>query len=427
MRATLWFLSLFSAAVAVALFAGNNRGSITIFWPPHAIDLSLNMVLLLLVGGFIFLYMAIRGFSGLVALPRRARQWRLQKKEREMHRALLEAMTHMLGGRFLRARKAALTALTEEKTFTAAKGSLPHGPQLRTLAHLVAAEGSHALQDTTARDAHLQQAFDDNPANGNAQQQELREGAQMRAARWAVDDREPDLALERLAALPQGASRRTLALRIKLKASRLGRQLNIALDTARLLAKHRAFSDAAAASIVRGLSIELVNGAHDTNQLRKVWSTFEATERTSPELAITAAQRLHALGGTSNEIREWLNPLWQRWIDTPESLTSSQTLQLTLALEGSFNAQEPDSDWLARMEAAYQANPRDARLQYLAGVACLHNQLWGKAQQMLSQATRQLQDPELKVRTWRHMAALAEQRGDTAEAMHAWKMAAQAR
>lgn len=427
MRATLWFLSLFGAAVAVALFAGNNQGSITIFWPPHAIDLSLNMVLLLLIGGFLVIYLAMRGFSGLVALPKRARNWRLQKKEREMHRALLEAMTHMLGGRFLRARKAALAALAEEKSFVAAKGTLPHSPQLRTLAHLVAAEGSHALQDLTARDTHLQHAFDDNPANGTAQQQELREGAQMRAARWAVDDREPDLALERLAALPLGASRRTLALRIKLKASRLAQQLTTALDTARLLAKHRAVSEAAAASIVRGLSIELINGAHDTNQLRKVWASFEATERTSPELAITAAQRLHMLGGTPNEIREWLNPLWQRWIDTPGSLSNPQILQLTLALEGSFNTLEPDSAWLARIESAYQANPRDARLQYLAGVACLHNQLWGKAQQMLNQATRQLNDTELKVRTWRHVAALAERRGDDAEATRAWKMAAQVR
>jgi HemY protein len=80
----------------------------------------------------------------------------------------------------------------------------------------------------------------------------------MRAARWALEDRDARTALQRLASLPQGAARRTLALRIKLKASRHAHQTQEALDTARLLGKHRAFSAAAAQSIVRGLATELI-------------------------------------------------------------------------------------------------------------------------------------------------------------------------
>ena len=49
MRAALWFLALFGAAVAVALFVGNNQGTVTVFWAPYRIDLSLNLVLLLLL------------------------------------------------------------------------------------------------------------------------------------------------------------------------------------------------------------------------------------------------------------------------------------------------------------------------------------------------------------------------------------------
>jgi len=41
---------------------------------------------------------------------------------------------------------------------------------------------------------------------------------------------------------------------------------------------------------------------------------------------------------------------------------------------------------LARIESAQKANPRDATLQYLAGMACMKRQLWGKAQQLLTQA-----------------------------------------
>ena len=52
MRAALWLLALFGVAVAAALFAGNNQGTVTLYWPPYRIDLSLNMVVLLLVGSF---------------------------------------------------------------------------------------------------------------------------------------------------------------------------------------------------------------------------------------------------------------------------------------------------------------------------------------------------------------------------------------
>ena len=45
MRAALWLLALFAVAVAAALFAGNNQSTLTVFWPPHRIDLSLNLVL----------------------------------------------------------------------------------------------------------------------------------------------------------------------------------------------------------------------------------------------------------------------------------------------------------------------------------------------------------------------------------------------
>ena len=83
-----------------------------------------------------------------------------------------------------------------------------------------------------------------------------------------------------------------------------------------------------------------------------------------------------------------------------------------------------DAPWLARIEAAHQANPRDTRLQYLAGMACLKRQLWGKAQQLLTQAAHHLADASLRASAWRHLAELAERRGDDAAAAAAWKKAA---
>ncbi|MCZ8095478.1 MAG: heme biosynthesis protein HemY, partial [Acidovorax sp.] len=235
MRAALWLLALFGVAVAAALFAGNNQGTITLYWPPYRVDLSLNLVVLLLVGGFTTVYAALRALAALLELPHQARRWRVQQKERAMHHALLDALTHMLAGRFLRSRKSALASISQESALQVAGEPVPHGKQLRALAHLIAAESSHALQDRATRESHLQNALEEAPVRGNGQEQELREGAQIRAARWSLDDRDPQVTLERLAALPQGAARRTLALRIKLKATRQARQTSEALDTARLL------------------------------------------------------------------------------------------------------------------------------------------------------------------------------------------------
>ena len=83
-----------------------------------------------------------------------------------------------------------------------------------------------------------------------------------------------------------------------------------------------------------------------------------------------------------------------------------------------------DNAWLARIEAAQQAQPRNARLSYLAAAVCLQRQLWGKAQQLFSQAAQHLEDASLRASAWRHLGYLAEQRGDMDAAAQAWKNAA---
>ena len=425
MRAALWLLALFGIAAAVALFAGNNQGTITVFWPPTRVDLSLNLVLLVLVVLFVLLHLALRALAALFSLPRQARQWRLLQKERALHTALLDAMAQLLAGRFTRARKAAQAALAQERMLAALDARLPQAQQVRILAHLLAAEGAQALQDRPARDAHLQQALNDGEERGAPPlPPETREGVQLRAARWALEDCDPAAALARLAELPQGAQRRTLALRLRLKAARQERHTLEALETARLLAKHRAFPEAGAQSIVRGLASDLIASAHDTEQLRRAWSQLEPAERETPEVAIQAAQRMVALHGDLALARTWLLPVWERAAAQPASLGDALRVRLVRALEAGLDT--VDGDWLARIEAAQRANPRDPNLQYLAGMACMKRQLWGKAQQLLTQAGLGLQDAALHRRAWSALARLAEERDDPSQAAEAWKRAAQA-
>jgi uncharacterized protein HemY len=103
MRAALWILALFGVAVAVALFAGNNHAVVTLFWPPHRVDISLNLMVLVLIGVFVLLHFALKALSALASLPVQARRWRAQQKERAMYAALMDALAHLLAGRFIRA------------------------------------------------------------------------------------------------------------------------------------------------------------------------------------------------------------------------------------------------------------------------------------------------------------------------------------
>jgi HemY protein len=92
--------------------------------------------------------------------------------------------------------------------------------------------------------------------------EETMESAYLAAARWAMSDRDAPEAMRWLDGLRHGAARRMLALRMRLKAARLNQQHASALETARLLTKHGAFSDTAGQSLLRELAVASLNDAH---------------------------------------------------------------------------------------------------------------------------------------------------------------------
>lgn len=427
MRAALWLITLFALAVAGAWLAGNNQGTVTLFLFPHRIDVSLNFAFLLVFSGVVLVVLAQRALAAFLSLPKKAQRWRTQQKERSSHAALLESISHFTAGRFLRSRKAALQALSQETSLVALGVPLDHAVSFRTQANIMAAEASHALQDKVLRQAHLEQAMAHAQGSRDpSERQILLEGAHLRAARWLIDDRDATGSLVQLKALSPAAGRRMVALRLQLKAARLAGQTEQALDTASLLAKHRAFSPLVAESLVTRLVLDLLRQTHDPDALQRVWKRLSSSQRLQPDAAAEAALRLVQLGGQPALARQWLQDLWIPMQATP-SVWSAEQLQRTVQ---AFEVCLPEVDavdalvWLSRVESAQQSQPRLAHLQYLAGMLCLRHRLWGKAQSQLSQAVKTLQSPFLQRKAWIALAELAEQRQDTAEAAAAWKQAA---
>ncbi len=374
MRLALWLVALFAVAVAVALGLSQQAGTVTVFVPPYRVDLSLNLVLISLALLFALVYMALRSLLGLWVLPDQARRWRVQQRERSAQSLMLNAQIGWMTGRYLRARKAAVQGLAHvDGLLSSEDGVSPSASLLlmRSVLHLLAAESAHVLRDEKARDEHLQQVFQPHPALSSSLRNEVQDAARLNATRWALHDRDERSAHQYLSQLPQGTARRTLALRLRLKADRMGQMHLPALDTARLLAKHGAFSPNAANSLMRGLALASMDDCRDAHQLQATWRILQSAERSMPEVAVYAARRLLSFNGDANLALQWLLPVWEALAgNSAEQSDSAVRQRVVEVLAQALQSLVPDSEWLARVEQARLANPRSVELQYLSGMVC---------------------------------------------------------
>jgi len=400
MRLVIWLVLLFVAAVVAALMLGSNMGLVSFYRGEWRLDMSLNLFLLLLVGSCFALVTAIQAVEALTTLPKRAREWRLAQRERNAQLALREALVELFGARFSRAQKAAQKALSIQS----ATPELAADQSFMALAHLLAAASAHRLQDRRHRDEQLNRALELARRSGGTRAHE--DGARLLAAEWALDDRDAPRALAVLGELPPGVARRTQALRLRLQASRLARQPLDALRTARLLAKHQAFSKVAAQGLLRSLAFEALDGTRDVDQLRTIWLQLDPADRRDPLVAARAAQCAGQLGAPDDG-RGWLRPFF----DDLGDVNADDRAELAIALVPVLAGCGPD--WLQRLESAQSRFPRERALAYALGHALAERQLWGKARLMLDTVAEDAAMPSAaRRRSWLALAAMAEQEGD---------------
>ena len=412
MRNVIWLVLLFAVAVVAASTLGTNDGLATFYWRAWRIDVSLNLFLLVLIGTCFVIVTAIQALSALIGLPQRAREWRVARRDRTAQAALREALAQYFGGRYSRAQKAAQRALVIQSDTP----ELAQDNEFTVLSRLLVAGSAHRLQDRSGRDEQLQRALE--LATRSAAARPAEEGARLLAAEWAIDDRDAPRALALLGELPQGVARRTHALRLKLQATRLGRLPQEALKTARLLAKHQAFSRIAAQGLLRSLAFESLDTAHDIDQLRRVWAQFDPIDRRDAFVAARAADRAAALGAF-DDARGWLRPFW----DQPADIGPDERAVVALALVNALSGIGPE--WLPRLETAAMAYVREGAVTLAVGCALAERELWGKARRLLEQAaTDEALASAGRRKAWLSLAALAQQEGDLARRAECFEAAA---
>ena len=413
MRGIVWLVLLFVVAVVAATTLGRNDGVVSIYFGAWRTDLSLNLFVLLVLAACAVLMAAARSINSLISLPQRAREWRQLRRERAAHAGMREALAEFFAARYSRAHRAALRALVLQDETDALRADT----EFRALAHLLAAASLHRMQDRGRRDETMRQLG--RLTRKGATARPVDEGARLLAAEWAIDDRDAPRAIELLGELPAGVARRTQALRLRLLAQRLTQQPLPALQTARLLAKHQAFSPSAALSLLRTLAGEALDGARDADALRRVWQQLDAADRRDATLAARAALRAVAFGA-NEDARAWLRPFW----DGIDKLEVDERERIALALLEAVPGMP--SEWLPRLESAAQALPNDPAVAAAVGTAMIERQLWGKARRPLEQAAAAaggLGAPARR-RAWRSLAQLAQQEGDTVRAQQCERAAA---
>ena len=428
MRAALWFLFLFAVAVALSLFLGVNQSVVTLFWPPYRVDLSLNLVILLWALSFIALYATLRGTSLLAGLPQKAQRWRTLQRERAIHQGLLHAMFQLSSGRFVRAQKSAQKALTllEDLSNTRLDHALaPHYlSELACMLHLIHAESAHCLRDSATRDVHFERALNLSRSLQLLSRVEPMESSQLLHTRWHLSDKDPQAALSSLSQLSSGASRRTVALRLRLKAARLSEQNELALDTAKLLAKHGAFSPSIAQSLLKSLIAACLSESKDEAQLKKIWNHLEPKERQIQGVGLLASERLLALKGSAQLAQDWLSHDRALLLNQPMVLSEDVRVRMVLFMEQVTVGLAPVPQDLTALEQAVRMHPNVSELQYLYGQTCLHHSLWGKAQQLLDLFVSKPVSLSLKKKAFIALATLMEKKADHQKAAALWRQAA---
>jgi len=380
MRVLFWFLLLAIAAVVAALAAKLNNGYALLVAPPYRIELSLNLLIILIVGSFVSLYLALRMIVHTVRLPAQVREWRRQMKQARSRAKLDAATVALLEGRYGKAQQQANEALA----FPRASG----------VAALVGARAALDVRQYAGAEEFL--------GRPEAQSRSLAVPRLTLSAEIALERGQPQEALRILESLRREAGMHTAGLRLELRAMQAAGRFGDIPPLVEQLIKRGVFDAAQGEQVKTAAQREHLRAlATDAAGLRDAWGRLPDATRTQPKVARAAAQSFLLLGGDREAAEIIARSLEREW--------DSELVDLygECRLGDATRQLEQAERWLS-------THNRDAALLRVLGTLCERQQLWGKAQTYL-EASLALDNH------WRTHLALGEMlgrlgRGDEANA-----------
>lgn len=349
MRGLLWLLGLFALAAALAVAGRYNEGYALLVWPPYRVQISLNLLILLLLGGFVAVYSLSRLVARTMALPRAVQQFRARKSRERASQAIYDAVRLRIEGRFGQALKQATAAYEA--------GEAPG------LAALLAARAAHSLRDQNRYRFWLGKAA--------AHDNEVRLARVMTEAKLAVEERRFDEAAERIADLQAGGQRHIAALRLALRTAQAKGNWSEAVRVVRQLVKVKALTVEQADPVKRRAHQEgLRQRAGDALALNAYWQDMPRDEQRDPRLVGELARALIASGDSAGAQKAIESQLALGWDSTLADIYGR-------CEGGDIRAR------LIKAEEWLKREPRDPLLLLTLGRLCVQSQLWGKAESYL--------------------------------------------
>lgn len=378
MKFLIWLLFILGGAVALSLVFGSNDGYVLLVQPPYRVEFSLNLLVILLVVGFVSLHGALRLIQYTLRLPENVRKFKQAQRQKEAHAALLEGLHALVEGRYGKAETAAARALELGED--------------AGLSALVAARAAHRMKHFAKRDFYLAEAERLAPESAVARlltQTEL-----------LLDGRQYSLALQALQQLERIEPNYAPALKLLLKVQQRLDHWEQVLNLLARLEKLNAIEPVHYQQVQYHAYQQLLerNAGHPAALLAS-WKKIPESDRLQTQMARLGAGRL---------------------LEAGDAATAAQIIEMSLTKnwDGDLAARYGDcfgEDTLKQLQQAefwLQSHHDDAGLLLSLGKLCMRQELWGKAQSYLEASL------SVKPGSAAHMAlaTLLEKKGQQQEA-----------
>ena len=355
-RALIWLVAVFAAAVALALAGRVGEGVVVLVYPPWRVEVSLLLAVLALLALFALLYLGTRLAGHTLALPGQVRAFRERRRRERAHAALASGLQGYFEGRYARAEKEAAVAW--------------HAGVSQGLAALIAARAAHELREFERRDQWL----------GRAESigESLHAARLLTQAELLLDERDFVGARDALRSLHGTGPRQLATARMLLRAERGAQNWEEVLRLAALLAKRGAVSPTIAEEHRVQATIELLaREAGDRASLEARLRRVAAADLAHPRVAAAAARHAAALGAPA-----LARELVERSLAAEWTVGLVQLYALIPDVE-SVRGQEEARVRIERAERWLRDHANDPHLLAALGSLCAAAGLWGKAQNYL--------------------------------------------
>ena len=378
MKYLLWILGLFAAAVALATAAAHNLAYVLLVYPPYRVEMSLVLFIAILLAVFAFGYGLLRLTSAALQLPAYVRGFRMQRAQARMHKQLEEVLGAFFEGRYAAAEKGAARAMKSETS--------------STLYPIIAARSAHELREYKNRDVYLSAVPGKKLGDTSMRL--------MAASKFMLDQRNPRAALSALQEMrDNGIKNNVGALSLELKAQQQAGNWDEVLEVLDQLEKRSSVDEMFAEQLRQQAWMEKIRRQEDLAGLTGCLKSIPVNLKRNSKIAAAAAHELIRVGGGS---------LAQQLLS--ESLDAHWDSEL-VALYGDCIS----GDAVAQIEQAeswLNQHRQDPGLLLALGKLCLHQKLWGKAQNYLDASISISPSHE----AYNALALLAERLGKSDEA-----------